>query len=251
MKKIWVITLFPDYFKAFAQMGVASSVMNSVWQERQEAPFELKVLNLRDFVPGQYKSVDDTPYGGGPGMVMKADILKRCLDEGVLSHYPDRDRKNLHIVFPSPRGATWQQEMAKTWASHHLATDSSCDLVFICGRYEGIDERFMQLYVDECISLGDFILTGGELATLAILDSALRFVPGVLGNKLSNTQESFYDGLLEWPQYTRPFVFEGLEVPKELMSGHHQKIEEYRNNQRKVLTQTCRPDLWQNFKEQE
>ncbi len=253
MKRLWVVSIFPEYFRPFCQMGVASNLISGLFASAPELQkefltsdyFELRPVDLRSHVPGQYKAVDDTPYGGGPGMVMRADILKRSLEEGIYPHYQGDARSQLHIVFPSPRGEVWSQEVAKKFAHEHLDFKSPKDIVFICGRYEGIDERFIQKYVDQHISLGDYILTGGEIAVLAILDSAMRFVPGVLGNKNSSEYESFCDGLLEHPQYTRPKEFEGMDVPEVLAGGHHAKIQAYQRQERERLTQKYRPDLWE------
>ncbi|MDH5581356.1 MAG: tRNA (guanosine(37)-N1)-methyltransferase TrmD [Bdellovibrionales bacterium] len=228
MKKITVLTLFPDYFKAFETQGKASSAFgNSV---------ELEVLNLREFSGNKYQSVDDYPYGGGHGMVIRADVLKRAIDS------LDKEISDLRIIFPCPRGIQWDREQAHKMASS-LRDEDTQDIVLICGRYEGIDERFIEKYVTEMYSLGDFILTGGELAVMAIIDSVVRLIPGTLGNSDSTKGESFEKGLLEHGHYTRPAIFEGLEVPTVLLSGHHKKIEQYRAMESKSLTEKYRPDL--------
>lgn len=219
MNKIWIITLFPEYFTSFLEHGVAARALKD----------RVKIVSLRDFSSKDFKGVDAAPYGGGPGMVMRADILKNALDS--------IDSENKHVVFPSPRGYVWSNKKARTFAQNF-----NKDLVFICGRYEGIDERFTEKYVDEQISLGDFILTGGEIATMAILDSSIRFA-GALGNKESALDESFEHGLLEHPQYTRPAIFEGMEVPTILTSGHHAKVKEYQKSEQIRITKDNRPDL--------
>ncbi len=240
MKKIWIITLFPDYFDSLINYGITGSALRG---ERGPG-FELKTIQLRSFTPKDYKGVDDSPYGGGAGMVMRADVLKEALLKGVVEggNYGEDYRSKLHIVFPGPRGRTWNNLYCKDFANR-FKEEGSKDLVFICGRYEGIDERFLNLYVDEQISVGDYILTGGEIPTMAIIDSSLRFFKGVLGNKESSSQESFQSNLLEHPQYTRPKNFEGIEVPEILVSGHHQNIEKYQKEESLRITRIHRPDL--------
>lgn len=240
MKKIWIITLFPNYFDPLINFGITGSALRG---ERGNK-IEIKTVQLRNFTPKDYKGVDDSPYGGGAGMVMRADVLKEALMSGVVGpgEYGEDWREKLHVVFPGPRGKTWNNSYCKEFAAR-FSQDDSKDLVFICGRYEGIDERFLSLYVDELISLGDFILTGGEIAVMAIIDSSLRFFSGVLGNKESSQQESFQSNTLEHPQYTRPKVFDGLEVPEILLSGHHSNIEKYQKEESLRITKLHRPDL--------
>ena len=234
------MTLFPHYFDAFLDIGVAANALKA----EGENSFEVNIVSLRDHSEKGYKGVDDSVYGGGAGMVMRADVLKKALMEGVVTPGAYKDiKKELHIVYPAPRGKTWNNSYAKKWAAEFLDFSSEKDIVMICGRYEGIDERFLENYVDEYISLGDFILTGGELAVMTILDSALRFVPGVLGNQLSNIDESFQNNKIEYPVYTKPREFEGKLVPHELVSGHHQKIQNYKKTQSDLMTQKFRPDL--------
>jgi tRNA (guanine37-N1)-methyltransferase len=240
MKKIWIITLFPNYFDSLINFGITGSALRG----ERGTGIEIKTIQLRNHTPKDYKGVDDSPYGGGVGMVMRADVLKAALIEGVVEAggYGDDFRSKLHIVFPGPRGKTWNNSYCKSFASR-FSEESSKDLVFICGRYEGIDERFLNLYIDEQISIGDYILTGGEIPTMAIIDSSLRFFSGVLGNKESNSQESFQKNLLEHPQYTRPKIFDSLEVPDILLSGHHQNIEKYQKEESIRITMIHRPDL--------
>ena len=234
VNKIWILTIFPDYFRPFLEMGVSARAFSS-------EKFELHLVDIRQYSFDKYKGVDDAPFGGGPGMVMRADILQNALLHGVITP-GGYQRSQLHVICPSPRGARWNTAAAKKLASDFWRGQDQ-DLVFICGRYEGIDERFLELYVDQEISIGDYILTGGELAVLSILDSALRFVPGVLGNEQSLDTESFENSLLEGPQYTRPRIFEGKEVPEILLSGHHANIEQYKEQQRLQITKRFRPDL--------
>lgn len=240
MKKIWIITLFPNYFDSLINFGITGSALRG----ERGAGIEIHTVQLRNFTPRDYKGVDDSPYGGGAGMVMRADVLKEALLKGVVEEggYGEDWRERLHVVFPGPRGKTWTNSSCKDFARRFSDKDSK-DLVFICGRYEGIDERFLSLYVNEQISLGDFILTGGEIAVMAIIDSSLRFFSGVLGNKESSEHESFQANLLEHPQYTRPKVFDGLEVPEILLSGHHGNIEKYQKEEALRITKMHRPDL--------
>jgi tRNA (guanine37-N1)-methyltransferase len=237
--KIWIITLFPQYFSSFMDLGIIGSVLKG----KRGAQFEVIPVSLREFSPNDYKGVDDSPFGGGPGMVIRADVLKAAL-MGIVERgsYGENFKDKLHVIYPSPRGRVWENSFCKEFAGEHFG-QSSKDLVFICGRYEGIDERFIEKYVDLEISLGDFILTGGELATMVILDSTLRFVSGVLGNKESAQFESFQNQKLEGPQYTRPREFEGLEVPSILLSGNHGEISKYQENERIRVTEKFRPDL--------
>jgi len=238
-KRIWIITLFPQYFSSFLELGIIGSVLKG----KRGQQFEVNTLCLRDYSPKDYKGVDDAPFGGGPGMVIRADVLKTAL-MGVVEQgsYGENFKEKLHVVFPSPRGRLWENSYCKEFARKNFVEESK-DLVFICGRYEGIDERFIEKYVDEEISLGDFILTGGELATMVILDSSLRFVEGVLGNKESAQFESFQNQLLEGPQYTRPREFEGLEVPSVLLSGNHLEISKHLERERQRITEKFRIDL--------
>ncbi|MFP5385758.1 MAG: tRNA (guanosine(37)-N1)-methyltransferase TrmD [Bacteriovoracia bacterium] len=239
VRKIWVLTLFPEYFRPLLECGISGSAFRG--ERSEDIKFEMKFVNIRDYSTTKYKSVDDTPYGGGPGMVMRADILRDALMKGVVEAGGHSDKSELHVIYTSPRGKVWNNKVAREFGTNVLAGDK--DIVFICGRYEGVDERFLEKYVDDYYSLGDFVLTGGELAVMTILDSAVRFVPGILGNKLSSEYDSFEDGLIEYPQYTKPSDFEGMSVPEILMSGHHKKIEEWQKAQKLQMTKKWRPDL--------
>ena len=249
-KKIWILTLFPEYFEPLKNCGVLGSALRNE-RTSGEGEFELITLNIRHFSPKDYKGVDDSPFGGGVGMVMRPDVLQSALIDGVVKQgmYTDL-KKELHVVCPAPRGVVWSHLECKKFADQYLSFAVEKDLVFICGRYEGIDERFLEMYVDQFISMGDFILTGGELAVMTILDSAMRFVDGVLGNKLSAQDESFSDGLLEYPLYTRPRVFEGREVPAPFVAGDHKLMNEYKRQKKLELTQEFRPDLLAKKREQ-
>lgn len=244
IKRIWILTLFPEFFKPLLECGIAGSALRG---ERSEGDFKFEVhcVNIRDYSTTKYKSVDDTPYGGGPGMVMRADILRDALIKGVVEAGNYQALSELNVIYTSPRGKVWNNQVARHFGQNQLSNEK--DLVFICGRYEGIDERFLQKYVNEFYSIGDFVLTGGELAVMLMLDSAVRFVPGILGNKLSSEADSFEDGLIEYPQYTKPREFEDMEVPEILMNGHHKKIEEWQREQKIRLTKELRPDLYEKY----
>ena len=244
MKKIWIITLFPEFFNPLLETGVAGAALRG--ERGQE--FSLNMVSLRDYSPKDFKGVDASPYGGGAGMVMRADVLKNALLEGIVKpgNYGPDFKEKLHIVFPNPRGKVWSNDTCKEFANKSWDEKVKKDIVFVCGRYEGIDQRFIDLYIDEEISLGDYILTGGEIATMAIIDSSLRFSDGVLGNRNSHEDESFQNNLLEQPQYTRPREFEGITVPEVLLSGDHKKIEEYHKSEKLRITKECRPDLLNN-----
>lgn len=210
MKKIQIITLLPEIFEP---------VLNSsmLWKAQKEGAVEFSIINLRDFGIGPRKQVDDTPYGGGDGMLLMVEPLTKAV-----RHAKQVD-PTAQVVLTSPRGETFDQPMAE-----RLAKDER-GLILICGRYEGVDERIMN-EVDLSISLGDFVLTGGEIPAMAIVDAVTRLLPGVLGGEQSAEIESFAGGtkILEFPQYTRPEEFEGQKVPDVLLSGHHAKIAEWR-----------------------
>lgn len=209
MKKIQMITLFPEMFD-----GVLNSSM--MWKAQDKKAVEFIVLNLRDFGLGPRKQVDDTPYGGGDGMLLKPEPLFAAVEAA---------RKNdpsAKVFLMTPRGDRWKQSLAQRWA------DDNSGLIFICGRYEGYDERITVL-VDEQVSVGDYVLTGGELPAMTIIDSIVRLIPGVLGGETSAEIESFSDGeTLEFPQYTRPEEFDGMKVPEVLLSGNHAAIAKWR-----------------------
>lgn len=239
-KRIWILTLFPEYFKPLLECGISGSAFRG--ERSNTIKFSLEFVNIRDYSQTKYKSVDDTPFGGGPGMVMRADILRDALVKGVCERGLYESLDDLHVIYTSPRGKVWNNKVAREFGTSVLSHQTK-DIVFICGRYEGVDERFLEKYVDDYYSLGDFVLTGGELAVMTMLDSGVRFVPGILGNKLSSEYDSFEDGLIEYPQYTKPQEFEGMNVPDVLLSGHHKKIEEWQLQQKKEMTKKWRPDL--------
>lgn len=246
-RKIWILTLFPDFFEAFLKCGVVGTALRG---ENQQS-FEVKLVQIRDYSVKDYKGVDDAPFGGGPGMVMRADVLKNALFQGVIipGNYGENYKSKVKVIIPSPRGKKWQHLESTQFAREFLTESSEHDLIFICGRYEGMDERFIQNYVDLEYSVGDYILSGGEIAVMAILDSSLRHVKGVLGNDDSVLNESFDNDLLEWPQFTRPREFENIAVPEILLSGHHEKIKKWQLAQRIEVTKKFRPDLWDKYAE--
>jgi len=209
MKKIQVITLFPEMFD-----GVLNSSM--MWKAQKEGVVEFSLINLRDFGLGPRKQVDDTPYGGGDGMLLKPEPLFAAVEKAKAA---DPTAK---VFLMTPRGRRWKQSLARQWA------DDESGMIFICGRYEGYDERIVSL-VDEQVSVGDYVLTGGELPAMTIIDSVVRLIPGVLGGEMSAEIESFSDGeTLEFPQYTRPEDFRGMKVPEVLLSGNHGAIAVWR-----------------------
>lgn len=219
-----VVTLFPEQFEQAASMGVVGrAISNELLQ--------LKTWNPRDFTTDVHRTVDDRPFGGGPGMVMKVEPLKKAIESAVLAS--DEPTK---VIYMSPQGRTLDQEGVK-----ELSTCSR--LVLIAGRYEGVDERLIEACVDEEWSIGDFVLSGGELPALVLLDAVSRLLPGVLGHEASAVEDSFEDGLLDHPHYTRPDVFEGEAVPAVLLSGHHKKVASWREKQALGKTWQKRPDL--------
>ncbi len=247
-RKIWIVTLFPEYFEPFLSYGVISKAFDS-----KDSKASLNFVQLRDFTKNSYKGVDDSPYGGGPGMVMRADILEKALLDGVVGaggYSVTNFRDQLDIINFSPRGARWSSVKAREFANNYFIKNNVIDkdIVFICGRYEGIDERFISEYVDDEISIGDYVLSGAELAVQIILDSSLRFVPGVVGNEDSFRDESFEnDGLLDYPVYTRPQHFKQREVPPVLLSGNHKEIDTYRLKEQIRITKKLRPDLYNQY----
>ena len=226
-----VITLFPELFAPFVEAGITRRAYAS-------GQIELKLWNPRDWAEGNYRRVDDRPFGGGPGMVMLAEPLARCL-QAVRADRAEPPGEQVPAVLFSPVGEPLRHAGVQAWAQSRGA-------ILICGRYEGIDQRFIDTCVDAQISLGDFVLSGGEIAALALLDAVARLQPGVLGDEGSHQQDSFnpaIDGLLDCPHYTRPEQWRGLGVPAELLSGHHAQIEAWRRAQRLALTARARPAL--------
>jgi tRNA (guanine37-N1)-methyltransferase len=226
-----VITLLPEAFPGFLGASLIGKAL-------QEGLWRLEAIDLRIYGEGRHKNVDDTPAGGGAGMVMRADILAKALAEAARG--TQKDRAKWPVIYLSPRGKRFDQRMAERFA----AADG---MTILCGRFEGIDERVIEHFGLEEVSLGDFILTGGEIAAEALIDSTVRLIPRVLGNQASAEGDSFSDGLLEYPQFTKPTVWEGRAIPEVLLSGHHAKIASWRKDMAERLTKERRPDLWRAY----
>ncbi len=223
-----IITLFPETFPGTLGLSLTGKAL-------AEGRWRLETIDLRPFGEGKHRNVDDNPAGGGAGMVLRADVVARALDAAAVGTPPDRARWPL--LYLSPRGGRFDQAAARRWAAADGVT-------LLCGRFEGVDQRVLDHYGIEEVSLGDFVLTGGEIAAQAMLDAAVRLLPGVLGNTSSTEEESFSAGLLEYPQYTRPQVWEGREIPPVLISGHHGEIAKWRRAEAERITRERRPDLW-------
>ncbi len=224
--RIDVITLFPELFEPFLSTSIVGIA-------QREGLVELVVHDLRDWARDRHRTVDDAPYGGGPGMVMKPEPLVEAVEAVAGPKAPGREA---HVVLLSPQGRRLEQGRLDELARERR-------LVLLCGRYEGVDQRAIDLAVDEEISIGDYVLAGGEVPAMAVIEAVTRLVPGVLGNPESPQQESFQGPLLEGPQYTRPAVFRGLEVPEVLRSGDHQAIARWRAARAREVTKRRRPDL--------
>ena len=222
--KISILTLFPEMFSIFDHSIIGRARENNL--------VDFSLLNIRDYTLNKHKKVDDYPYGGGPGMVMAPQPIVDTIRKAK------EDNKG-KVIFLGPRGKTFNQELAKDLSKEE-------NLMFLCGHYEGIDERVYK-HIDMEISLGDFVLTGGEMAAIPVIDSILRLIPGILGKEESFMEESFYNGLLEYPQYTRPEDFEGNKVPEVLLSGHHENIRKWRRVKSLNITKKNRPDLYKDI----
>ncbi|WP_101068694.1 tRNA (guanosine(37)-N1)-methyltransferase TrmD [Roseovarius salinarum] len=223
-----VITLFPDAFPGVLGESLTGRALD-------QGLWALEAIDLRRFGAGRHRNVDDTPAGGGAGMVLRADVTGRAIEaaqDGVPEGWP--------ILYPSPRGRPFDQEMAQELAQGPGAT-------FVCGRFEGLDERVIEHYGVREVSLGDFVLTGGEIAAQAMIDAIVRLRPGVLGNAASAEDESFSSGLLEHPHYTRPAEWKGRPIPEVLLSGNHARIARWRRDRAEALTRARRPDLWRAY----
>ena len=231
VKGAWVakvITLFPEAFPGTLGLSLTGKALDfGLWQ--------LETIDLRQFGEGKHRNVDDTPAGGGAGMVLRADVVDAAFRHARIGTPVDRSR--WPVVYLSPRGKPFDQATARRLAGAE-------GLTLLCGRFEGVDQRVLDHHQVEEISLGDFVLTGGEIAAQAILDATVRLLPGVLGNAASTEEESFSDGLLEHPQYTRPAEWEGQGIPAVLQSGNHAEIAKWRRAQAEALTRARRPDLW-------
>ena len=220
-----VFTLYPDFFPGPLDKGLYGKAMEKkIW--------DLKTVDIREYALDKHKTVDDTPYGGGSGMLLKPDVVAKSLDANI--------KNGEKIFYLSPRGKVFNQNIAK-----EISKENKVNL--ICGHFEGIDQRVLDNREIEEISIGDFVLSGGETASYVFLDAILRLIPGVIGNEESKNEESFENGLLEYPQYTKPQVWEEKSVPNVLLSGDHAKIKDWRLTQSKAITRHRRPDLWQKY----
>jgi tRNA (guanine37-N1)-methyltransferase len=226
MLQAQVFTLYPEVFPGPLDKGLYGKAMaKRLWS--------LNVINIRDAATDKHKTVDDTPYGGGTGMLLKPDVLAKSIDQNI--------NKGERIFYLSPKGKKFDQSLAV-----ELSKAKSFSL--ICGHFEGVDERVLTTRNIEEISIGDYVLSGGETAAIVVLDSIIRLLPGVLGNEKSASEETFENGLLEYPQYTKPQIWEQKSVPDVLLSGDHAKIKDWRLSQSEAITRVRRPDMWQKYK---
>ena len=224
MLKAKIFTIFPELFPGFLGYSLTGRAL-------EEKIWSVETVNIRDYATDKHGSVDDTPCGGGAGMVMRPDVLGKALKANCTGG---------KILAMSPKGRPLTQEMVKAYAQEN-------EINIVCGRFEGIDERVIEAFDIEEVSIGDYILTGGEQAAQILLDAVVRLLPGGLGNAESTVSESFEDNLLEYPQYTRPTEWEERKVPEILLGGHHQKIENWRKEQAMKTTEERRPDLWKKY----
>ena len=226
MFKAKIFTLYPEYFPGPFDIGICKKAF-------EKKLWDLKLINIRDYADDKHKTVDDTPYGGGVGMLMRPDVVAKSLDANL--------EEKETVYYLTPKGKIFNQNIAQDIVKKNKVN-------ILCGHFEGVDQRVLDSRNVEEISIGDFILSGGEMATFIVLDTVLRLVPGVLGNLNSTKDESFENGLLEYPQYTKPQIWEKLSVPDILLSGDHNKIKSWRLSQSEAITRHRRPDLWQKYK---
>ena len=226
MFKAKIFTLYPEYFPGPFDIGICKKAF-------EKKLWDLKLINIRDYADDKHKTVDDTPYGGGVGMLMRPDVVAKSLDANL--------EEKETVYYLTPKGKIFNQDIAKDIVKKNKIN-------ILCGHFEGVDQRVLDSRNIEEISIGDFILSGGEMASFVVLDTVLRLVPGVLGNLNSTKDESFENGLLEYPQYTKPQIWEKLSVPDILLSGDHNKIKSWRLSQSEAITRHRRPDLWQKYK---
>ena len=226
MWRAQIFTLYPEIFPGPLSKGLyGKALLKKLW--------DLKIVNIRNFAEDKHKTVDDTTFGGGSGMLLKPDVLAKSIDQNL--------KAEEKIFYLSPKGKKFDQEIAKEFSKEK-------SLNLICGHFEGVDERILTTRNIEEISIGDYILSGGESAAFVVIDSVLRLLPGILGNDQSKNDESFENGLLEYPQYTKPQIWEKKGVPDVLLSGDHAKIKDWRLSQSEAITRDRRPDLWQKYK---
>jgi len=226
MFKAKIFTLYPEYFPGPFDIGICKKAF-------EKKLWDLKLINIRDYADDKHKTVDDTPYGGGVGMLMRPDVVAKSLDANL--------EEEETIYYLTPKGKIFNQNIAQDIVKKNKVN-------ILCGHFEGVDQRVLDSRNVEEISIGDFILSGGEMASFVVLDTVLRLVPGVLGNLNSTKDESFENGLLEYPQYTKPQIWEKLSVPDILLSGDHNKIKSWRLSQSEAITRHRRPALWQKYK---
>lgn len=218
---IKVLTLFPEMFSSFLNASlIGRAIQNEI--------INVELINIRDFSNDKHKSVDDSPYGGGPGMVMTPQPLKDSIEFAK--------NKNNKVIFLTPKGKKFSQKIAKRLSMEE-------ELILVCGHYEGIDQRIVDNYIDEEISIGDYVLTGGELGAMVMIDAVARLIPNVIGAKGSFEEDSHYNGLLDYPHYTRPQVFDDIKVPDVLLSGNHKEINNWREKEQILSTFNKRPDM--------
>ena len=223
-----IFTLYPEFYPGLLEKGLyGKALFKNIWN--------LEIVNIRDFAKDKHKTVDDTPYGGGSGMLIRPDVLGSSLDK--------KTKSNEKIIYLSPKGKLFNQNIAKK-----LSKEKTIN--FICGHFEGVDQRLIDSRNIEELSIGDFILSGGEAASLIVLDAILRLIPGIIGNNKSVNDESFENNLLEYPQYTKPQLWEKKAVPEVLLSGDHAKIKDWRLSKSEAITRDRRPDLWQKYKKE-
>lgn len=219
-----IFTLYPEFFPGALGQGIYQRALDKkIWN--------LNVKNIRDYADDKHSTVDDRPFGGGSGMVLKAEVINQCLE---------KNSNNLKTYYLSPRGKVFNQDIAS-----EIASTEGINL--LCGHFEGIDQRVLDYREIEEISVGDYILSGGETAATVLLDAVIRLLPGVLGNEKSNKDETFSDNLLEYPQYTQPRIWKEIQVPEVLLSGNHAEIKDWRLKQSRSITQRLRPDLWAKY----
>ena len=227
MLNVKIFTLYPELFPGLFDIGLYKKAQeNNLWK--------ISIINIRDYAKDKYRTVDDKPFGGGSGMLMRADIIAQALDKNL-----DKKKKYRNIYL-SAKGKKFDHILAR-----ELSAEKNLNI--ICGHFEGIDQRLLETRNIEELSIGDYILSGGESASFVFLDAILRLIPGILGNKLSTEQETFENGLLEYPQYTKPQKWEEKEVPEVLLSGDHAKIKDWRLSQSEAITRRQRPDLWKKY----